>query len=57
MITHGLTLEENITIEEILTEANAYGLKAEVQDAATVFLKEGHGFVDSYSMAFNDWCR
>jgi|TARA_B110000908_G_C10173946_1_gene412258 hypothetical protein len=57
MITHGLTLEENITIEEILTEANAYGLKAEVQDAATVFLKEGHGFVDSYSMAFNDWCK
>ena len=37
-----MTLEEHITIEEILAEANAHGLKAEVQEWANKFLK--HGF-------------
>ena len=52
-----MTLDEHLYIEEILAEANAYGLKAEVLKSANGFVSEGHAYSDAYAMAFNEWCK
>jgi hypothetical protein len=52
-----MTLEEHLYVEEVLTEANAYGLKAEVQESANKFLKEGYGYQDAYALAFDEWVK
>jgi hypothetical protein len=52
-----MTLDEHLLIEEILAEANAYGLKAEVTKWANKLLKEGYSYEESYNMAFLEWCK
>ena len=56
------TLQEEITIQEILAEANAYGLKSEVmQSAEKIWYKnkseEGFTLLDAYHLAFLDWIK
>tara|TARA_B100000963_G_scaffold41477_1_gene30828 strand:- start:14789 stop:14959 length:171 start_codon:yes stop_codon:yes gene_type:complete len=52
-----MTLDEHLTIEEILAEANAYGLKAEVQATANKLLNDGYDYESAYTMAFHEWCK
>lgn len=52
-----MNLNDYLLIEEILAEANAYGLKAEVQTWANKLLKEGYDYEAAYQMAFNEWCK
>jgi hypothetical protein len=52
-----MNLNDYLTIEEILAEANAYGLRAEVQEWANKLMKEGHDYEAAYTMAFNEWCK
>jgi hypothetical protein len=52
-----MTLDEHIQIEEILSEANAHGLRIEVQETASKFIKEGYGYVEAHSLAFNEWVK
>ena len=54
LITH---IEGDIRDEEILTEANAYGLRAEVQECANKFLADGFNHHEAYSMAFDEWVK
>lgn len=52
-----MTLEEHLIIEEVLAEANAHGLKIEVQEWADKFLKQGYDIENAYNMAFQEWCK
>ena len=52
-----LTLVELQQIELILLEANSYGLRDEVTDAAETLILQGYGRVDAYEAAFNDWVK
>ncbi len=52
-----MNLNDYLTIEETLAEANAYGLKAEVQEWANKFVKEGYDYRAAYAMAFDEWCK
>ena len=52
-----MTLDDHIQIEEILAEANAYGLKSEVFEAAQKLMTDGYGQVEAYSIAFTDWVK
>lgn len=47
----------DVQIEEILMEADAYGLRKEVIESAVEFMKEGHKRVDAYELAFKDWVK
>lgn len=53
------TLEEQIHIEEILAEANAWGLKREVQSWANKLMEESPemALVDAYAIAFDEWVK
>jgi len=56
------TLQEAITIEEILCEADAYGLRTEVRESAEKIWadnKEDEYFtlLDAYHLAFLDWIK
>jgi hypothetical protein len=50
---------QEIQIEEILTEANAWGLRSEVITTAEVFIKDDAGLdrVIAYEMAYLDWVK
>ncbi|HAV25908.1 MAG TPA: hypothetical protein DCX01_07000 [Bacteroidetes bacterium] len=52
-------IEENIQIEEILTEANAYNLKQEVITTAAIFMKDDPELdkVSAYNMAYLEWVK
>lgn len=52
-------IEENIQIEEILTEANAYNLKQEVITTAAIFMKDDPELdkVSAYNMAYMEWVK
>ena len=50
-----MTLEDYILIEEILAEANSYGIKSNVQKLAEQYVKEGVDLVEAYHAAFNHW--
>ena len=50
-----MTLEDHILIEEILAEANAYGVRDNVKKLAEQYMKEGLDAIDSYHKAFNHW--
>ncbi|MDA9262816.1 hypothetical protein OAC86_00600 [bacterium] len=52
-----MMLEDHLQIEEILAEANAYGLRSEVTQTAAQFTKEGYSNLDAYSLAFNEWIK
>lgn len=56
------TLQEEITIQEILAEANAYGLRSEVIASAEKIWNEnksdeGFTLLDAYHLAFLDWIK
>jgi len=52
-------IEENIQIEEILTEANAYNLRQEVMTTAAIFMKDDPELdkVSAYNMAYMEWVK
>ena len=52
-------MSEQQQIDEILLEANAYGLKWEVMDTATRSLKENDTIseLQAYVNAYNDWIK
>ena len=53
-------MSEQQQIDEILLEANAYGLKWEVMDTATRILKdEGDAIseLSAYVIAYNEWIK
>jgi len=56
------TLQEEITIQEILAEADAYGLRSEVKESAEYIWKErsiepDFTLLDAYHLAFLDWIK
>lgn len=48
-----------ISIEEILTEANAYSLRAEVKATAEAFIKDDPDMdvISAYNIAFIEWVK
>lgn len=50
-------ISDKQTIEEILAEANAYGLKWEVQDWANKLMNEGKPELEAYQLAFYEWIK
>ncbi len=53
-------MSEQQQIEEILLEANAYGLKWEVMDTATRILKEEGDDISelsAYVIAYHEWIK
>jgi predicted HNH restriction endonuclease len=52
-------MEDEVQIEEILTEANAYNLKQEVITTAEVFMKDDPELnkVIAYEMAYMEWIK
>ena len=52
-------MSEQQQIEEILQEANAYGLKYEVMEAATKIIKEESDIseLSAYVIAYNKWIK
>jgi|TARA_R100000544_G_C2189889_1_gene41115 hypothetical protein len=52
-------MEEEIQIEEILNEANAYNLKQEVITTASIFMKDDPELnkVAAYQMAYMEWVK
>ena len=51
------SLEEQMDIELILTEASAYGMSAEVELYAHKYLSEGCTPVEAYQHAYNEWIK
>ena len=51
------SLEEQMDIELILTEASAYGLSAEVEEYAQRYLSEGCTPVEAYQHAYYEWIK
>ena len=51
------TIEEQMDIELILTEASAYGLSAEVEEYAQRYLSEGCTPVEAYQHAYYEWIK
>lgn len=52
-----MTLDEHLQIEEILAEANAFGLKQEVIHTAAKLSAAGYSVLDSHALAFAEWCK
>jgi hypothetical protein len=52
-----ITIEEQMDIELILEEANAWGLRTEVEQTAKSYIDEGHSPVDAYHFAYEDWIK
>lgn len=52
-----LSLGDLQQIELILLEANAWGLRWEVETAAEALIKEGYEPVIAYEIAFDDWVK
>ncbi len=48
-----ITIEEQMDIELILEEANAWGLRYEVEQSAKQFIDE----VSAYQDAYNEWIK
>jgi hypothetical protein len=51
------SLEEQMDIELILTEASAYGMSAEVEEYAQRYLNEGCTPVEAYQHAYYEWIK
>jgi hypothetical protein len=52
-----MTTEDQITIELILEEASAWGLRYEVEATAKEIIKEGIDEVNAYQDAYNEWIK
>jgi hypothetical protein len=51
------SLEEQLDIELILEEANAYGLRTEVEEYAQRYLSEGCTPIEAYQHAYYEWIK
>jgi hypothetical protein len=51
------SLEEQLDIELILEEANAFGLRAEVEIYAQKYLDEGCTPIEAYQLAYYEWIK
>ena len=56
-MTSNITIEEQMDIELVLEEANAWGLRYEVEQTAQQYIDEGHPIVDAYHFAYEDWIK
>jgi len=52
-----MTLDDHLQIEEILAEANAFGLKSEVIHTAAKLAAAGYSSLDAHALAFSEWCK
>lgn len=52
-----ITIEQQMDIEMVLEEANAWGLRIEVEQTAKQYIEEGHPIVDAYHFAYEDWIK
>ena len=52
-----ISVEEQIDIELVLEEANAWGLRYEVEQTAQQYIDGGHPIVDAYHFAYEDWIK
>jgi hypothetical protein len=52
-----ISQEEQIHIDLILLEANAYNLRWEVADSAEKEMANGTAPLDAYQIAFNEWIK
>lgn len=57
MNTEELTIGDLQTIELILTEASAWGLRYEVEETAKKLIEEGSDILDAYEEAYADWVK
>jgi hypothetical protein len=57
MEAYSKSLEDIETIDMILNEANAYNLRAEVEESAHKLIAEGMTDVNAYECAFMDWIK
>lgn len=52
-----MNTEELITIEMILEEASAWGLRYEVEETAKQFIEEGSDELIAYQDAYSEWVK
>jgi len=52
-----MSIEDQATIEAILEEASAFGLRREVQEWANKFISEGVEAVTAYHLAYDEWIK
>ena len=52
-----MNTEEIITIELILEEASAWGLRYEVEHTAKQFIEEGSDYLTAYQNAYSEWVK
>jgi len=52
-----MTIEQQIDIELILTEASAWGLNFEVEHTAKQYIEEGMEVVTAYQYAYSEWIK
>ncbi len=52
-----ITIEEQMDIELILEEANAWGLRYEVEQAAQNYIDGGIHPLDAHQFAYEDWVK
>lgn len=52
-----ISVEEQMDIELVLEEANAWGLRYEVEQTAKQYIEEGQPIVDAYHFAYEDWIK
>lgn len=57
MEAYSKSLTDIETIDMILNEANAYNLRAEVEESALKLIAEGTKEIDAYQIAFMDWIK
>jgi hypothetical protein len=52
-----MTIEKQIDVELILTEASAWGLNFEVEHTAKQYIEEGMEVVTAYQYAYSEWIK
>lgn len=52
-----MTIEQQIDIELILTEASAWGLQYEVEETANQYIEDGMEIVTAYQYAYSEWIK
>ncbi len=57
MEAYSKSFEDIETIDMILNEANAYNLRAEVEESAHKLIATGIKDVEAYETAFMDWIK
>jgi len=52
-----MSAEDILIVEEILKDAESYGLRWEVEYTAKKYIKDGHDTIESYVFAYEDWIK